>query len=81
MLPPHSVFIFTDGIDKERYVSKEELIETAKKYTNNENLYIKDLEDAVDFVKEKYHNDVIFFVGSLYIYGTVIRRLKKCEMI
>ena len=77
----NSVFIFTDGIDKEGYVSKEELIETAKKYTNNENLYIKDLEDAVDFVKDKYHNDVIFFVGSFYIYGTVIRKLKKCEMI
>lgn len=72
-----SVFIFTDGNDKERYVSKEELLETAKEYTNNEKIYVQDLENAIDLVKEKYKSDVIFFVGSFYIYGTVIQKLKE----
>lgn len=75
-----SVFIFTDGIDKERYVSKEELLKIAKDYSNNENLYIKDLEDAIDFVKEKYINNIIFFVGSFYIYGSVIKNLIKLDI-
>lgn len=72
-----SVFIFTDGNDKEIYASKEELLETAKKYTKNKRLYAKDLEDAIDIVKEKYIDDVIFFVGSFYIYGTVMEKLKE----
>lgn len=72
-----SVFIFTDGNNKEIYVPKEELLETVKEYTNNKNLYIQDLENAIDFVKEKYVNDVIFFVGSFYIYETVTKKLKE----
>ncbi len=72
-----SVFIFTDGNNKEIYVAKEELLETAKEYTNNKNLYIQDLENAIGFVKEKYINYVIFFVGSFYIYGTVTKKLKE----
>ncbi len=72
-----SVFIFTDGNDKELYVSKEELLKTAKEYTNNEKIYVQDLENAIDLVKEKYKSDVIFFVGSFYIYGTVIQKLKE----
>lgn len=70
-----SVFIFTDGNDKNKYASKEELLEIAKEYTNNPNLYVQDLGGAIDFVKENCMNDVIFFVGSFYIYGTVIQRL------
>lgn len=70
-----SVFIFTSGNDKNRYLSKEELLESAKKYTNNKRLYIKDLKEAIDFVKEKYMNDVLFFVGSFYVYGTIIQKL------
>lgn len=72
-----SVFIFTDGNNKEIYASKEELLETAKEYTNNEKLYTQDLEDAIDLVKEEYKRDVIFFVGSFYIYGTVTNKLKE----
>lgn len=72
-----SLFIFTDGNDRERYVSKEELLENAKGYTNNEKLYAQDLENAIDLVKEEYKRDVIFLVGSFYIYGTVIEKLKE----
>lgn len=70
-----AVFIFTDGNDKNKYASKEELIEIAKEYTNNQNLYVQDLGDAIDFVKGNCMNDVIFFVGSFYIYGNVIQKL------
>lgn len=72
-----AIFIFTDGNNKERYIAKEELLEAAQKYSINENLYIQDLEDAIDCVKEKYIDKVTFFVGSFYIYGTVIEKLKE----
>ena len=72
-----SIFIFTDGNNKEKYLSKEELLKTAKEFTNNEKLYIQSLEDAINFVKEKHKNDIIFFVGSFYIYGTIIEKLNE----
>lgn len=77
MQDEEAVFIFTDGNDKKIYASKEKLLETAKIYTANSNLCVQNLENAIDLVKEKYKNDVIFFVGSFYIYGTVIENLKN----
>ena len=72
-----SVFIFTDGNNKNRYVPKENLIKIAKKYTNNESLFIYDIEDTIEIAIKKYANNVIFYVGSFYIYGTVIQKLKE----
>ena len=74
-----SIFIFTSGNNSDMYVSKEELFEVAKEYTKNEKLYIKDLEETIDYVKEKYINDVIFYVGSFYVYGTVTQKLREDE--
>lgn len=71
-----SIFIFTDGNDKEIYVSKEELYNEAKKYTNSKSLYMYKLEDALSLTREKYKDHVTFIVGSFYIYGTVIKNLK-----
>lgn len=72
-----AVFIFTSGNNKEEYVAKEELLQTAKKYAKSKKLYAKELEDALDFVKKNYPNHVIFIVGSFYIYGTVIEKLRN----
>ena len=46
-----AVFIFTSGNDSQRYVSKEELYKTARKYTKSEKLYMKDLEEALNLIK------------------------------
>lgn len=67
-----STFIFTSGNDEMRYVSKEELLETAKGYTSNEKLYAKELKDAIDLVKNQYTDCVTFIIGSFYIYGSVM---------
>lgn len=72
-----SIFIFTDGNSKESYVAKEELLKTAKKYIKNNNLYTYELENAIDFVKTNYKDDIVFFVGSFYIYGTVQKLLEE----
>jgi len=71
-----STFIFTDGNDIEIYVSKEKLYNEAKKHTSNKSLYMYKLEDALSLTRKKYKNCVTFIVGSFYIYGTVIKKLK-----
>lgn len=74
-----SIFIFTDGNNKEMYEPKEELLKIAKKCTTNQNLYIEDLETAINLTKEKYSKYVTFIIGSFYIYGDVINYLNKKE--
>lgn len=68
----NSTFIFTSGNDEERYVSSEELYETAKKITKNDRLYKMTLQDAILYAK-KQENKVSFVVGSFYIYGDVTK--------
>lgn len=74
-----AVFVFTSGNDENLYVAKEKLLEIAKKYTRNPQMDAQELEDAIDFVQTKYKKYVTFIVGSFYIYGTVIEKLKGCD--
>lgn len=66
----NSEFIFTSGNDKEKYVSKEELLRIAKEKTNKKILTLE-LEDAIKYAKENYEK-ISFFIGSFYVYKTVI---------
>lgn len=72
----NSTFIFTSGNNEERYVSSEELYETAKKITKNDRLYKMNLQEAILYAK-KQENKVSFVVGSFYIYGDVTKILEK----
>ena len=65
------VFIFTDGNDKNRYVAKEELYNVAKELLKEENIYKKELLNAIEFSKQEYSDKAIFIVGSFYVYKTV----------
>ena len=77
MKDEEATFIFTNGNDEDLYVKKEILLKVSKKYTNNKNMYAKELDKAIDLIKEKYESYVTFIVGSFYIYGTVIEKLKE----
>ena len=72
----NSTFIFTSGNDEKIYISKDELYNEAMKYENT-NLYANDLDNAIDFVEEKFKNSVIFFVGSFYVYRNVIQKIRN----
>ena len=50
-----SIFIFTSGNDKKRYVSKERLYKEAKKYLNDVNMYKYELKDAINICKKAYN--------------------------
>lgn len=72
-----SIFIFTSGNDKKRYVSKERLYKEAKKYLNDVNMYKYELKDAINICKKAYNNRIILIVGSFYVYKTVCEVLKN----
>ena len=70
----NGIFFFTSGNDKKRYVSKHKLYKEAKKYLS-ENVYEKELEEAVKTAVEEYKNRTILIVGSFYVYKDVIKYL------
>lgn len=72
-----SIFIFTSGNDKKRYVSKEKLYKEAKKYLNDINMYKYELKDAINICKKAYNERIILIVGSFYVYKTVCEVLKN----
>ena len=71
------IFIFTTGNNPERYVAKEELFDEAKKYLSK-NVFMEELENAIELAKKKYKDDVIMIIGSFYIYSDVLRYL-ECQ--
>lgn len=70
-------FILTSGNDEERYVSKEELEKSARKYLKSDKIFTMELKDAIDEVAKHGQDDVNLIVGSFYVYGTVIEEIKK----
>lgn len=72
-----ATFILTSGNDEERYVSKDELENSAKKYIQANKINKKDLKEAIREAKNNKENNVTFVVGSFYVYGTVVDELKK----
>jgi len=70
-------FIFTSGNDKNKYVSSEELYNTALKYADNQKLYRKSLSKAIEYVIERNENNTVnLIVGSFYIYGDVVNGIE-----
>ena len=77
MKDKNSIFIFTDGNNKDKYVAKEELLRCSKKYTTNKNLYTYELNEAIELIMKKYKTHVTFIVGSFYIYETILEKIKE----
>lgn len=72
-----ATFILTSGNNPELYAPGDELYECMKKYTENDKIYIKRLDEAIEYTKNCNVNTVNFIIGSFYIYGTVIDILKN----
>lgn len=73
------IFVLTSGNDIQRYASSKELYNVAVKYNKN-NIYMKDLKQAIEETINGDFNTVNFIIGSFYIYGTandIIKKLKE----
>lgn len=77
MIDKNNTYIFTGGNDEARYISKEKLYEEAENIGIYSKIYKRDLLQAIDFACQNYKNDVIFIVGSFYVYGDVVEYLTK----
>lgn len=73
----NSEFIFTSGNDINRYASSEELYNVAKTYNNSKNIKKMDLEEAIEYVMKNGEGKANFFIGSIYIYGNVLKGIKS----
>ncbi len=72
-----AIFYFTNGVNERPYVKGEELKEEAKRYIPEENIFVKNIKDAIEESIKKYEDRNIFIVGSFYVYKEVIDILKK----
>lgn len=77
MTDKNATYIFTSGNDEERYTSKEELYNEAENIGMYKEIYKKELKEAINFSKENYKEDIIFIVGSFYIYGDVVEQINN----
>ena len=72
-----AIFYFTNGVADKPYVPAEYLAEEAKKYINKDQIFIKDIDDALNEVIHKYKDRTVFVIGSFYVYKKVIEILKR----
>lgn len=70
LLKQDGIFVFTSGNDKNRYVSKEDLLDVAKRYTT-QNIFAYELNDAINKALIKHKYKLICIVGSFYVYADV----------
>lgn len=70
-----ALFCFTNGVEDKPYVPAEDLAEEAKKYISKKNIFVKDIEDAINDVIQNYKDRTVFIVGSFYVYKKVIEAL------
>ena len=71
-----SIFFFTSGNDKKRYVSKNKLYEEAGKYLDY-NIYKYEFKEAIEIAKKAYPDYAILIVGSFYVYKTACEVLEN----
>ncbi len=73
----NAIFYFTNGINERPYVSGEKLKNEAKEYIPEENIFVKNIKEAIEESAKKYKDRNIFVIGSFYVYKEVIDILKK----
>lgn len=75
-----ATFIFTSGIDEERYTSGKELCEIAKRY-KKDNVFEENLGEALTRIinSKENKNEVTFIIGSFYTYGMVVNKIKEID--
>lgn len=72
-----ATFILTSGNDVDRYATSDELYECMKEYVEENKINKENLEDAIKNAMKGENDTVNFIIGSFYVYGTVINKIKE----
>ncbi len=69
-----SVFYFTDGVKEKKFIENKELEKVAKEVKRDCKSKICTLKEGIEEIREKYKNieEVVFIIGSFYIYKEVV---------
>ena len=76
MIEEENIYIFIILNDKKRYTDNRLMYDYAKQINKNVEIYQMELEEAINFCKEK-KECVSFVIGSFYIYGDV-KKIVQC---
>ncbi len=74
----NATFILTSGSNTDKYASSQELYNCAITYIKKENLLLMSLDNAIETAIQNELCSTYFFIGSFYIYGTVVNKIKSC---
>lgn len=74
-----ALFVLTSGNNSDSYATSDELYEDMKKYTTEENILMKNIENAIEDVMNSNIDTVNFVVGSFYTYGTVVSKIEEIK--
>ncbi len=72
-----AIFVLTSGNNSNSYATSNELYECMKKYTAEEKIHMKNMENAIEDAMLSDLNTVNFVVGSFYIYSTVVSKIEE----
>lgn len=72
-----AMFIFTSGNNSDTYTPKEELYECMQRFKTSDNIYMKELDEAIDYIFDIGDDMVNFFIGSFYTYGSVVNKIEE----
>lgn len=72
-----ATFVLTSGNEQGNFATSDELYECMKKYVDEDKIFRRKLEDALNATMYSSVDSINFVIGSFYTYGTVVDSLKK----
>lgn len=58
-------------------MNQYELLNEARKHIINPQMFAMELDKSINVIKEKYKVHTTFIIGSFYIYGDVLEKIKN----
>ncbi|MBR6614044.1 MAG: hypothetical protein IKK84_04685 [Clostridia bacterium] len=74
-----ATIILTSGVEDKKYATSQMLYEEALKNNRGPNVLMKSLDEALEYAFSKKLDSTSFVIGSFYVYGKVINKIKELK--
>ncbi|MBR6688874.1 MAG: hypothetical protein IKL68_02530 [Clostridia bacterium] len=74
-----ATIILTSGTEDNKYATSQMLYEVALKNNRGPNVLMKSLDEALEFAFKHSFDATTFVVGSFYVYGKVLNKIKELK--